>query len=118
MGGRGEQAPRKRSASLDGAEGKHKTVYSKRGEYKFEYDIAKSKKNKEKHGIDFEEARELWDDNQKVKIKSTYENEPRELVIAKRGEDVLVAVTTNRGENVRIISVRRARDYEVDSYGK
>jgi len=27
----------------------------------FEYDINKSLKNKDKHGIDFEEAKSLWD---------------------------------------------------------
>lgn len=39
----------------------------------FEYDQQKSASNKEKHGIDFEEAQALWDDaNAEVR---TYEND-------------------------------------------
>ena len=35
---------------------------------KFEYDTNKSLSNKQKHGIDFEEAKLLWDDDKMVEI--------------------------------------------------
>ena len=35
---------------------------------KFEYDPNKSKQNQLKHGLDFEEAQELWQDSNRVEI--------------------------------------------------
>jgi len=46
----------------------------------FEYDSKKSQANRDKHGIDFEEAQTLW------------------------------------SENIRIISVRRSREEEIELY--
>ena len=40
---------------------------------KFEYDINKSLLNKQKHGIDFEEAKLLWNDDKMVEIYTTPE---------------------------------------------
>jgi uncharacterized DUF497 family protein len=82
----------------------------------FEYDPNKSRSNKEKHGIDFEEAKALWKDENRVRITSPYKEEPRELIIAKQGDNIHVAVITMRENRIRIISVRRARDYEVRIY--
>ncbi|RLA69134.1 MAG: hypothetical protein DRG24_08975, partial [Epsilonproteobacteria bacterium] len=42
---------------------------------KFEYNIKKSLSNKQKHGIDFEEAKLLWSDDNMVEIKTSYEDE-------------------------------------------
>jgi uncharacterized DUF497 family protein len=42
--------------------------------------------------------------------------EPRELIIAKHGDNIHAAVITMRENRIRIISVRRARDYEVRIY--
>ena len=39
---------------------------------KFEYDPAKSESNKAKHGIDFEEAKELWRDERHIVVDSAY----------------------------------------------
>ncbi len=82
----------------------------------FEYDIKKSLSNKQKHGIDFEEAKSLWNDDKMVEIKTFYEDEERFINIGKIGTKVYAAVTTYRKENIRIISVRRARKKEVDIY--
>jgi uncharacterized DUF497 family protein len=82
----------------------------------FEYDPAKSVLNKEKHGIDFEEAKALWKDENKTSVSSRYEKEPRELLIASYDGKVYAAVTTVRENRIRLISVRRARDYEVKVY--
>ena len=43
----------------------------------FEYDEAKSKANKEKHGIDFEEAQALWDNEYSVFKQVEINNEER-----------------------------------------
>jgi len=37
---------------------------------KFEYDLNKSQANKQKHGIDFEEAQALWLDENRVQIQA------------------------------------------------
>lgn len=82
----------------------------------FEYDQTKSAGNKEKHGIDFEEAQALWDDVNAVELKIRYADEQRFLVIGTLRGKVWAAVITYRGSNIRIISVRRARQDEVRRY--
>lgn len=49
----------------------------------FEYDAAKSLSNLEKHGIDFDQAQNLWLDENRVVIKALISDEPRLLLIAK-----------------------------------
>ena len=80
----------------------------------FEYDPAKSVANKVKHGIDFDEAQELWDDPWMLEAPARNEDEPRFLVIGKIEGRYWTAVCTYRGENIRIISVRRARRKEIE----
>ena len=82
----------------------------------FEYDRAKSTANKAKHGIDFEDAQALWNDARMLEAPAKTEDEPRFLVIGKIGNNHWAAVCTHRGDNVRIISVRRARKQEIDHY--
>jgi len=82
----------------------------------FEYDPKKSKSNHEKHGIDFEEAQALWMDVDRLEIPAKTLDEPRYLVIGKLNDKYWSAVITYRGENVRIISVRRSRDEEIELY--
>lgn len=48
----------------------------------FEFDVAKSKTNHEKHGIDFVEAQELWEDEDRLEIPARTEDEPRYVLIA------------------------------------
>jgi uncharacterized protein len=88
---------------------------------RFEYDPAKSDENKRKHGVDFEEAKVLWDDPALVEIPARPSDEPRWLLIGKINlgkieEKLWSAFITRRGENVRIISVRRSRDEEAALY--
>jgi len=49
----------------------------------FEFDLNKSKANKKKHGIDFVEAQELWEDPDLIEIPARTSDEPRFLVIGK-----------------------------------
>lgn len=82
----------------------------------FEFDEQKSASNKVKHGIDFIEAQELWLDADRVEIAARTIEEPRFLVIGLINRKCWAAVITYRGERVRIISVRRARDEEIKLY--
>ena len=88
---------------------------------RFEYDRDKSAENKRKHGIDFEEAQALWADPALVEIPARTSDEPRwlligKILIGKFREKHWSAVVTRRGENIRLISVRRSRDEEVRIY--
>jgi uncharacterized DUF497 family protein len=82
----------------------------------FEFDPRKSETNRKKHGIDFDEARALWDDLELVEVPARTTDEPRTLVVAKIGGRHWSAVVTPRGEKIRIISVRRSRPEEVAIY--
>ena len=82
----------------------------------FEYDPAKSVTNKAKHGIDFDEAQVLWKDARMLEAAAKTDDEPRFLVIGKIGENHWAAVSAHRGDNVRIITVRRARKKEIEHY--
>ena len=82
----------------------------------FEYDPHKSAENKRKHGIDFEEAQMLWADSGLMEIPARTTDEPRWLLVGKIDQKHWSAVITRRDENIRLISVRRARDEEVAIY--
>ncbi len=82
----------------------------------FEYDPDKSAENKRKHGIDFEVAQRLWSDAGLVEIPARTTDESRWLLIGKIDEKYWSAIITRRGDNIRLISVRRSRDEEVEVY--
>jgi uncharacterized protein len=84
--------------------------------YSFEFDAAKSKSNLAKHGIDFIDAQLLWDDPMLLEIAARTEDEPRYVVIGLIDDKHWSAVITYRGDNIRLISVRRARVEEVALY--
>ncbi|MDX1960108.1 MAG: BrnT family toxin [Leptospiraceae bacterium] len=77
----------------------------------FEYDPEKSRVNKEKHGIDFEDAKKIWDGNYvEIPVRSNTEN--RFAVIGKIVEIFWTAIITYRKKAIRLISVRRSREKE------
>lgn len=82
----------------------------------FEYDPNKSAENKRKHGIEFEKAQELWADSGLVGIPARTTDELRWLLVGQIEQKHWSAVITRRGENIRLISVRRSRDEEVAIY--
>jgi len=84
----------------------------------FEWDQGKSTANKEKHGIDFDTARMLWSDDNRLEIHLPYPVEERWIIIGKIDNWLWTAVFTLRGSLIRIISVRRSRKKEVDLYEK
>jgi uncharacterized protein len=83
---------------------------------RFEYDEAKSKANLAKHGLDFEMAQALWRDVEGLVVPARYPKEPRNLLIAQKEGKLWTAIFTERGDAVRIISVRRSRDNERTAY--
>ena len=84
---------------------------------RFEFDPRKSKRNKEKHGIDFVEAQRLWEDENRLEIEARSEDEPRLALIALTEGKLWSAFFTYRGEQrIRLISVRRAREKEEQLY--
>ena len=85
---------------------------------KFEYDGWKSESNLAKHGIDFEEAQELWLDANRIEYDLRYGGEDRFAVVGRLKDGCWTAVCTLRGENTRIISVRRSTHEEVSLYDK
>lgn len=82
----------------------------------FEFDERKSRSNLEKHGIDFVQAQELWNDLDLMEIPAMTVDEPRYLVIGRIAGMHWSAVITHRSANIRIISVRRSRSEEVTLY--
>jgi len=83
----------------------------------FEFDEDKSNLNLIKHGIDFKEAQLLWRDPDLIEIPAkTISDEVRLLVIGRINRKHWSAIITLRGENIRIISVRRSRKEEVNYY--
>ena len=83
---------------------------------RFEFDREKSAANRAKHGIDFVQAQELWDDPDRVEVPARIVGESRWLVVGRIGEVHWSAVITHRDLRVRIISVRRSRSEEVKLY--
>ena len=81
----------------------------------FEYDSAKSEANKLKHGIDFEEAQQLWNDESALEGKTPYTKEERYYRIGQIGRAFWTAIFTYREGRIRLISVRRARGSEKPS---
>jgi uncharacterized protein len=83
-----------------------------------EWDDEKSRSNQTKHGIDFDTARALWDDGNRIEIQSPYPLESRSIVIGKIDKKLWTAIFTQRRDALRIISVRRARKQEAERYGQ
>lgn len=85
---------------------------------KFIYSVAKSRANLAKHGIDFEEAKRLWEDRRGLTKAVRCCGEDRRILIARYGGSCWTAVYTERLGAIRLISVRRATKREVGSYDR
>ncbi|MEY4767555.1 MAG: hypothetical protein RL637_194 [Pseudomonadota bacterium] len=82
----------------------------------FEFDENKSQTNLQKHGINFVDAQQLWNDPDLLEIPAKTEDEPRFLIIGVIAGKYWSGVITYREQNIRIISVRRSRKEEVALY--
>jgi uncharacterized DUF497 family protein len=86
----------------------------------FEWDAEKARSNYHKHGIGFEAATEIFDDPLALEFIDEANHdlgEERILIIGRTlSLQVLTVVYTERGENIRIISARKATRAEHDDY--
>ena len=60
----------------------------------FEFDPVKSSSNREKHGVDFVQAQELWQDPMGIEVLARTAGEPRWLVVGLMGGRHWSAVVT------------------------
>ena len=87
--------------------------------FKFEWDDQKAASNLQKHGVSFDEAVSVFADGLALTFADTdhFESEDRSRTygISNKGR-LLVVVHTERRNNIRIISARKATRYEKDIY--
>jgi uncharacterized protein len=85
----------------------------------FEWDGEKSRRNLRKHGVTFEEAKTVFNDRFAVTIHDPEHSEGEErfldIGLSFKGR-VLVVWYTERKENIRIISCRKAKPSERNIY--
>ncbi len=94
----------------------HRECYRRVPRPVFEFDPAKSAANRAKHGIDFVAGQAIWSDPAAVEAPARTEGEPRSLVVGQIEQTTWAAIITYRGEAIRIISIRRARQEEEARY--
>jgi uncharacterized protein len=85
----------------------------------FEWDSRKVRTNLVKHGVSFEEASSVFGDPLSLTIPDPDHSitERRHVTIGKAfNHKLLVVVHTERGDNIRIISARRANRRERKCY--
>lgn len=82
----------------------------------FEWDEQKRRSNIEKHGLDFITAAEIFDGRPIVTVQSTSLEEERFLTVGNVNNRFMTVVWTWRGDVIRLISARSARDQEVRQY--
>jgi uncharacterized protein len=87
--------------------------------FNFEWDDQKAARNRQKHGVSFDEAVSVFADVLALTFADTdhFESEDRSRTygISNKGR-LLVVVHTERRNNVRIISARKATRYEKSIY--
>lgn len=87
----------------------------------FEWDEAKAERNERKHKVAFEEAKTVFDDSLSLTIPDPDHSETEDRFIdigmSVNGR-VLIVVYVERGENIRIISSRKANKRERKQYAE
>jgi len=85
----------------------------------FEWNSRKARSNLSKHGVSFEEASTIFGDSLSLTIPDPDHSitERRYITMGRAfNGKLLVVVHTDRGDNIRIISARRANRRERKSY--
>jgi uncharacterized DUF497 family protein len=86
----------------------------------YEWDEAKRLQNLEKHGVDFADAVGVLEDEQALSREDKRVISEERFVVV--GMDyvgrILTVAYTFRGENVRLISARKATAAESEAYGR
>lgn len=87
----------------------------------FEWDTNKARRNLAKHGVTFEESSTVFGDPRSLTIPDPVHSKVEERFVtigaSHRGK-LLVVVHTERGDNIRVISVRVASRRERRRYEK
>lgn len=82
---------------------------------KFEWDANKNESNIRKHGIAFEDASKIFF-RKRLEKRSDRAGEIRYITVGEVNNRIIVVIYTPRGENMRIISARKARKNEKRAY--
>ncbi len=82
----------------------------------FEWDENKREANAAKHSLDLLEGIELFDGRPVYSYPSPRGDEQRTVTVGLLAGEFVALVWTERGEAIRLISLRRARDGEKRTY--
>ena len=85
----------------------------------FEWNPVKARSNKEKHGVTFDEASTAFTDQLSITIDDPLHSDNEErytLIGVSHKYRILIVVHTERGDNIRIISARKATKNERSFY--
>jgi uncharacterized DUF497 family protein len=85
----------------------------------FEWEPQKAKTNQEKHGVSFEEASTVFRDPLSLTIDDPLHSKDEERMVQigiSHKNRLLVVVHTERRDNIRIISARKATKKERNNY--
>ncbi len=83
---------------------------------RFEWDDNKNKLNQDKHKIAFEDAADVFNDEDRLTYSSDKQGETRFLTIGKAFQAIISVVYTTRDLVIRIISARLAGQHERQAY--
>jgi uncharacterized protein len=85
---------------------------------KFEWDENKNKSNQRKHGIGFDRAKDVFEDENAIEYpEKIKEGESRFVIVGKiLGKIIIAVVFTIRAAAYRIISARQAKKNEIKDY--
>ena len=85
----------------------------------FQWDNRKARENMRKHGVSFKEASTVFADFFSLTIPNPLHSDSEERFITigySENQRLLVVVHTERGDDIRIISARKATSYERRTY--
>lgn len=85
----------------------------------FEWDNAKAKANYRRHGVSFDLAKTVFQDPfaiERIDDREDHDEERFVTIGVAEGKVLLFVAYTEREESIRIISARRATQYEQDDY--
>jgi uncharacterized protein len=88
-------------------------------ELEFEWDRAKAKANFRRHGVSFDLAKTVFKDPfaiERIDDREEHDEERFLIIGVAEGKVLLFVAYTEREEHIRIISARRATQYEQDDY--
>ena len=84
----------------------------------FEWDEEKRRLNLRKHGIDFVDAQSVFAEGSVYTYPSPKNDEDRWVTVGPVENRLIAVIWTDRGDAVRLISARRARNEEKRHYHK